>query len=443
MRSKSPSHPVSGRVNSGPLRSLVLSGLLLAAVIAAAVPARAQFPEYLLPPGQESGGSLRFGPGVTTIGDTTFISFTIEPELAFGKLGVGLRIPLLFNTDTNQIRKVDWDSSRDYARLIRYLRWGVKRDRLYARIGELTNTQLGHGFVVYYYNNNVDLDYPKRGLQFDLDFGEFGFETLIGNLGRQELYGGRGYVRPLQILDKPIPVIRNLTFGATWITDRDSRLSEPLNVVGLDIEQPLLHNDLIDLYLYLDWSNIADCYWQKYGHGFAYGVATDLRGIMGLFQVGAKFEMRNLSEGFRAGLIDPLYDIKKDEYMTGLASQPATSGWIGELVGTVIGRVSLRGRYYQVDESSAGDQFLMHVDATRLFPMISLQAFYTKQGIRTGSDIWKLNEDAMTVAEVGYRPYPFMSVLMRYTYSYVFDPVLGDYRTQERVEPRVEFGFSW
>lgn len=443
MRSNPPSLHGPGRVPSGRLRSLLRHGLALAAVIVLAVPAGAQFPEYLLPPGQESGGSMRFGPGVTTIGDTTFISFTVEPELAFGKLGVGLRIPLLYNTDTRQIRKVDWDSSRDYARLIRYLRWGVKRDRLYARIGELTNTQLGHGSVVYYYNNNVDLDYPKRGLQFDLDFGEFGFETLIGNLGRQELYGGRGYVRPLRVMDRPIPVIQDLTFGATWITDRDSRLAEPLNVVGLDVEQPLLHNDLIDLYLYLDWSNIADWDGQKYGHGFAYGVATDVRGIMGLFQVGAKFELRNLSEGFAAGLIDPLYDIKKDEYLAGLATQPATSGWIGELVGTVIGRVSLRGRYFQVDEAGTGDQFLMHVDATRLFPMISLQAFYAKQGIRTGSDIWELDEDAMTVAEVGYRPYPFMSVLMRYTYSYVYDPGAGEYVTQKRVEPRLEFGFTW
>jgi hypothetical protein len=418
-----------------PLLLLVLSGTPAGVM--------AQFPEYMLPPGRQSGGSLRFGPGVTTIADTTFLSFTIEPELAFGKLGFGLRLPLLYNPDSRQIRRTDWNSSRDYARLIRYLRWGVKRDPLYARIGELTNTQLGHGFVVYYYNNNVDLDYPKRGLQFDLDFKRFGFETLISNLGRQELYGGRGYVRPLQFLASPPPIVRNLALGATFITDRDARLSEPLNIVGLDIEQPLLHVDPADVYLYLDWSNIADWAGQKNGHGFAYGVATDVRGIMGLFEIGAKFELRDLSEGFAAGLINPLYDIKKAEYLAGLATQPATSGWLGELVGTVLGRVSLRGRYSQVNESGSGDQFLMHVDATRLVPGFTLQGYYAKQGIRKGSDVWKLDENAMTIGEFGYRPYPFMTVLMRYTWSYVWDPGPAVYRTQRRFEPRVEFGVSW
>jgi hypothetical protein len=82
------------------------------------------------------------------------------------------------------------------------------------------------------------------------------------------------------------------------------------------------------------------------------------------------------------------------------------------------------------------------VDANRALPTIALEGYYVKQGIRTGADVWKLDENALTIADVGYRPYPFMSVVMRYEWSYVPDGA-GGYRTQKRVEPHMEFGFNW
>lgn len=425
-------------------RHVAILALSLLIVTIGAVPAVAQFSEFQLPPGQTSGGSMRFGPGYTNIDGKDYFSFMIMPEIAFGKIGVGLSIPLLFDTQNNwQLRKIDWNSGKDYARVIRYLRYGVKRDRVYARVGELTNTLLGHGFVVYYYNNAVDDNYPKRGMQLDLDFEKFGFESLVGNFGRQEIYGARGYVRPLQFLEKPIPFLRNFTIGGTLITDRDSALLSPLTVYGLDLEQSLLHRESMDLYLYFDWSSIGDWDTQEHGHGFAYGIATDVRAPAGLFGIGAKFEMRNLSRGFAASLISPLWDIKKADIMADLQAQPATNGWYGELAGTVLGRISLRGSYFQTGDAPTGDQFVMHADATKLVPGVAMQAYFVKQGIKSGESLFKLNEKALTIAEIGWRPYPFMTLLMRYEWSYVFDDIAGKYVSQKRVEPRIEFGFSW
>ncbi len=419
--------------------------LLLALTITIAGPgsARAQFSEFQLPPDQQSGGSLQFGPGMTWIDGEPYFSFNIQPELAFGKIGVGLSIPLLFDTGTWQLRKIDWDQSRDFARLFRYVRYGVKRDPFYVRVGELSNALLGHGFVVYYYNNNLDDNYPKRGMQLDIDFQKYGFETLLGNFGRAELYGVRGYVRPLQFLEKNIPIIKNFGVGATMITDRDAMLEQPVNVIGLDLEQPILHADMADIYLYFDWSSIADWDNQEHGNGIGYGIATDIRGIAGLFAIGAKLEMRNLSEGFTAGLISPLWDVDKRQIMADLPAQPKTNGWYGELVGTVLGRISLRGMYFQTGASDMGDQFVMHADATKLVPGVSLQGFFVKRNIQEGSDLFSLDDDAMTIVEAGYKPYPFMTVLMHYEWTYVWDSSEHDYVTQKRIEPRVQFGFSW
>ncbi|MFC1545566.1 efflux RND transporter permease subunit [Gemmatimonadota bacterium] len=404
---------------------------------------RAQFSEFQLPPGQENGGSVNFSPGMTWIGDQAYFSFTLEPELAFGKIGVGLRLPLLFDAETFELRKVDWDQSRDYARLLRYVRYGVKRDPFYVRVGELSNTLFGHGFSVYYYNNNIDLQNPKRGAQLDVDFQKFGFESMISNFGEKEVYGVRGYARPLQLLGKEIPVIQNLAFGLTMITDQDAMLPEPVNIFGFDFEQPLLHNDMLDLYLYFDWSSIKSWNSQDHGNGTAYGIATDIRGIAGLFAIGAKFEMRNLSEGFTAGLIGPLWDVNKTSIMADLPSQPEAKGWYGELVGTILGRISLSGMYFETGESTMGDQFVLHADATKLLPGITLQAFHVKQNIQDGGDLFKLDEDAMTIAEVGWSPNKLMTVLMRYEWSYVWDGSIPGFRSQERISPRVQFGVSW
>ena len=146
--------------------------------------------------GQE-GGLLMGGVGVTTIDDKTFFSINFRPELAFGKIGIGLNVNLLYNTGSGELRHEDWDEGYDYFRIIRYLRWGHKWDPVYARVGTLDAARLGHGFIVNYYTNEASYDNRKIGLAFDLDFGRFGFETITSNLGRAELIAGRGYYRPL------------------------------------------------------------------------------------------------------------------------------------------------------------------------------------------------------------------------------------------------------
>jgi len=428
------------KATAGGVTALVLAFMIM---MPSGGSARAQFSEFQLPPGQTNGGSMKFSPGMTWIGGEAYFSFNLEPELAFGKIGVGLRIPLLFDAKTFELRKVDWDSSRDFARLFRYIRYGVKRDPFYARIGELSNTLFGHGFNVYYYNNNVDLQNPKRGAQLDIDLNKFGFESMIGSFGRAELYGARAYARPLRILGKEIPVLSNFAVGMTMITDQDAMLTEPVNIFGFDLEQPLLHNDMFDLYLYFDWSSIKSWDTQEHGNGTAFGIATDVRGIAGLFAIGAKLEMRNLSEGFTAGLIGPLWDVNKTSIMADLPAQPKTSGWYGELIGTVLGKISLSGMYFETGESTMGDQFILHADATSLLPGITLQAFHVKQNIQDGGDLFKLDEDALTVADVGWSPNKFMTVMMRYEWSYIWDGSIPGFRSQERISPRVQFGVSW
>src|SRR5574341_2219011 len=108
--------------------------------------------------------------GLATIGGETFYTINLRPELAVGKFGFGLDIPLRYNTQTGQIRSQDWDEAYDYFRTVRFVRYGHKYDQFYTRVGTLETTRLGHGLIMTSYNNALIYDERKVGLELDIDF---------------------------------------------------------------------------------------------------------------------------------------------------------------------------------------------------------------------------------------------------------------------------------
>lgn len=122
--------------------------------------------------------SVTGGIGLTRIDSTWYYSFNIAPELSFGKFGIGLDLMINISSRDHKIREQDFDETYDYVRIIRFLRWGHKGDDLYARLGILDYARLGHGSIMYLYNNSPSYDERRLGTEFDLSFGKFGFETV-------------------------------------------------------------------------------------------------------------------------------------------------------------------------------------------------------------------------------------------------------------------------
>ena len=82
------------------------------------------------------------GAGMTWINGEPFYQVSLAPELTFGKLGIGLDVNLRFSGKTQQLRKEDFDEGYDFVRMIRYIRYGMKNDELYARLGRLDYARL-------------------------------------------------------------------------------------------------------------------------------------------------------------------------------------------------------------------------------------------------------------------------------------------------------------
>lgn len=435
---------------------LILLGLLSLVGAAAAQYADAGFGYW----GANQGSNqLIGGVGITKIDDQTYFSIGFRPELSFGKIGVGLNINLLYNTETGGIRAKDWDSGYDYLRILRYLRYGRKFDPVYARVGTLDAARLGHGFIINYFTNEANYDERKIGLEFDLDFGEFGFETLASNVGRAELLGFRGYYRPLY--GSHVPILKNFAIGASMTGDMDpdtwSGTSDGVMVYGVDMELPIIKTKVFNTMLYADWAQIhgytaTESRSRDFGSGVAVGVSAGLGNLMGLLDVQARLERRWLGKEFMASFFDPFYEIQRfqvfgeDKYYKTdmLLGLEKTQGTFGELYGNLLGnKVRLLGMLSKLDDQPSGNMHLA-ADATEAIPWVAAHATYDKIGLENAEDVFTLDNNSVARVGLGYKIKPYLIFYMDYIWTFV-ETETGSrtYKPQERIEPKVAFVYNF
>ncbi|MEX0602251.1 MAG: hypothetical protein WD295_02850, partial [Bacteroidota bacterium] len=405
------------------------------------------------------GGGL----GATFIDGELFYLINIAPEFAFGKIGVGLDVNLRFNKE-GKIRSEDFDDAYDYLRLIRYIRYGLKKEPVYVRLGLLDYSRLGHGFIMYNYRNSASYDDRKIGIEFDLDFEKFGFETVYSDVGGAGIFGLRGYVRPLKYTSVAnVPVIGGLEVGTTLAADFNANANKTwgdfagtvsaardggsLMIYGFDLGLPLLSLAALNSTLYFDYAQIVD-----FGNGAAAGIDLNFTG-MGIVAFGARYERRWIGDQFIPSYFDPLYE--RDRYeLFGIANfiskaemlkyARKTEGYYGELSMNVLGTFTIIGAYYSpVGIRNAGNMHF-ELDAGDALPSILLSAGYDKRNV---GQVFVLDANSILYAQIGYKitPWLFLSTLYQWTFVEEKDPngnVIG-FKTQRRIEPKLGFAFSF
>jgi hypothetical protein len=413
----------------------------------------------------EEGGRFLGGLGFTSIsegGETkNYVSIGFRPELAFGKFGVGLNINLLYDTESGGIRTKDWNDSYDYFRMLRYLRYGHKLDKTYARVGTLDAARLGHGFVMNYFTNEASYDNRKVGLEFDLDLGQFGFESAVSNLGRSELMGMRGYVRPLYSLE--LPIISRFAVGATFARDFDpdvnTKSDDGISAYGFDLELPLIRSAVFNTMLYFDYATLRgytsnSLESRSFGSGQAVGIYSGLGNLFGVLEVAARLERRWLGKEFIASYFDPFYEIDRYKIVGGDTTRKAdallnitqeTRGVFGELYGNVLGnRIRLLGMLSRLDDQPNSGRLHLAADAPDVIPILAAHATYDKSNIEKVHDVFTLDSQSVARVGLGYKIKPYLIAYVDYIWTYV-ETESGShvYRPQERVEPKLVFSYNF
>lgn len=389
-------------------------------------------------------GVITGGVGVSVIDGQSYFTMSLRPDLAFGKWGIGLDIPLRFDVDTGNLRNEDWDQGYDYLRLFRYVRYSRKRnpDPVYARIGSLDAARLGHGFIMNYYSNSLIIDQRKVGMEFDFDFGIGGFETVTNNFGRGEIFGGRIYYRPLQLATNA-PILRNFAIGATYVSDIDPDeyrgTDNGVSEFGFDAELPIVQTPLLRLAIYGDVAKI-----NNHGSGKATGIELNLTGLANLFDVGAQLERRFLNREFLPSYFGPLYELERRTKEDTLdAQRKKLRGTYGLLYGHVLNTLRLVGSFERLDGVPQSGR--LHLEATipDAVPNIAMRAYYDDTRVDKLSDVFNMDENSAARVGIGYKLNQFLILYMDYAWTFTFDQAAQKYKVQRRFEPQLAFAYTF
>lgn len=419
---------------------------------------------YTLNPNE---GIIGGGFGLHWIDGKPHYSFHFFPEISLGELGFGLDLNLDFDSN-GKLRTENFNEFTDYLSIIRYARYGKKDDPFYIRVGALDYSTLGHGSIMYLYKNSPSFDTRKIGMELDIDFNAFGFESVYGNFGQAGVFGLRGYVRPFQFTSlSNIPIINNFEIGATYATDFDEMVGvdsamynystnkfEPLrdegsiSILGIDVGLPIIKSSLINFELYCDYTKIIN-----YGSGVATGAIFGFN-LFDLIDSKIKFERRFNGDNYIPSYFNSFYELERFNFdsSSGLVNskiqmlkntQSIGNGFYGELFVKVLGWFDIIGSYQRLDEYPKSG--ILHIYTNIMpedYPYV-LKAGYDKINIEDGKDIFTLDDRSMLYFEYGYKVFPFLVVSI--LYNWTFTPVRDsednvlEYKTQQRIEPRISF----
>jgi len=325
------------------------------------------------------GEVLGFELGSVTIDNVTYSKVVVQPNFDFGKLKLGLYLPVIYTSDL--FNPSDWyhpagnnewdfgsrywgsdpvrgvkDFATDLALKIKYLEYGEQfKDPFFLKVGNLEDLTIGHGLIMRNYANDSEFPAVRRvGANLGVDGGGGGFEALTNDLADPTIFGARIYVRP-------IPDFK-LAFGISGVMDIAPGVDVPNNDVannlmllggGVDLDLPVFQSDLLGVRLFADGAAMAPYIKQDSASGAVpaglkydlvykdgtlrnWGAATGAIGNV-LF-IDWRLEFRYLTGIFTPSLFDTTYDQKRAEYAVqyagyvvgGAPSEPNVMGIYGE-----------------------------------------------------------------------------------------------------------------
>jgi hypothetical protein len=403
------------------------------------------------------------GLGVGKIDGDTYLTTVINTEFALGPFAVGLGLPLnllAINDDStgtresktygNILRRGDWNQPQDYVQLLRFVRYGHKRDPLYVLAGQLWGSSLGHGTLVNRYSNSLSLVQRKVGLAFDFNTQYFGVETLIDSVTGASLVGGRAYVRPFAETEG----LSGLAFGVTLVVDPTAPLlpfaavpaiSSDVNGLpvvpqraftagGVDVEYELLHNFLVDLIPYVDANRLFGA-----GNGLHVGALMNVRLPVPIIDVSlqTRLEYRHMQPGYIPEYFDQTYDLGRLQYAVtvpgaGFSSKqtaafdakavggPAVKGYYGELAFNFAGLIQIGGLLQDYEQDNGASVGLFAT--VPKFETVKLSAYYLRKNFGELRNAFLLDERSLLAASAALKMYGPVYLVADFRRQWQFDP---------------------
>jgi len=378
-------------------------------------------------PPSSTSSPFKFGfqVGNMTIDGTNYLSLRLQPDLSIGKFGIGLDLNLEFDPQWN-FRTSEWNTWQAVLSKILYVRYGVKGDPFYIKVGNIDDFTLGNGWIMRRFSNMRDFPAIKKlGLALDGDFKIAGFESAVDNIWDWDIMGLRAYVRPLK--PTKLFLLENLEIGGTVAADLDPGNPTPpadkpyqfmdshqpaVTVVGLDVGLPIVEAPFFHLKTYVDGGYIVGK-----GTGEAAGLRGDIVSI-----IPYRLELRVLQPRFVPVYFDSYYESVRSTKYDSLDSLTNHSmGWA-----FTSGVQLMQGALFfdftiEDDLSDASKPTLnLTLGASReVLKIFDVQAQWTRQNIAEWNDVFKYeSEDSQLGLSINY--YASENLILNLEYKRTF-----------------------
>ena len=393
------------------------------------------------------------GVGVTWIDDQPFTTLTFAPDINLGNWGFGLYLQFLMDSENNlKLRKDEFEDGPGILRAIRYVRLGQKYDNYYFRVGMLDRAMLGNGFLLWNYNNGSNYDKRKIGFAADIDFGSFGFESVAAQFGTDDLNGFNVFVRPFQLAKEPPMILKHFRLYSTFVRDSEvatatADSTTDLSAYNFGADLRWLNLPVLTSTIYGDIGKYND-----YGSGKAVGINFIIPNVIGLMELGLRYERRFNDAGFVPSIFGPLYELERQLYsptdsigaLFRLETAEKTQGYFGEIAGHLANKILLVGNYQRLTGVPRSGILHLEAAAPDILPNIELRAYYDKAGISDLGDVTTLDAKSIATGEINYQLNRFMVVSTIYRWYWVEDPNNpGVFKPLERIEPRLSFRYRF
>jgi len=418
------------------------------------------------------GGNLNF----STIGDQYFFGARFKPDISIGKLGFGLDVPLLINVQTGKIRVDEFQDGVGPLRVIRYVRWGIKKkDPVYFRIGELSDAQLGFGMLLSDYNNSISFEKRKLGFEFDFVVKKkYGLEMIYSDLDFSSfnLLAIRPYYKPFGATS--IPIVKTFEIGLSYATDHDHTvltqndsllirsnyfLDKGVNSFAADMGfwifnfkwlrwdvyaqagyMPKIMSDTLANYI----TNASDAFLSGYKNGMGWSIGTDFKfNFFGnLLKINYRAERFWHSDYYLSRFYNFGYELNKDERILELINSHEDQGMYFNLQASILDKIIFRSNIIFDDVINEQHPAVMSVglDLSNVVDKLTLYTSLYKADITNFSDILKFDDNTMFKTLVGWRIYQVPVIKLQFnvgasfmwTYAFLKD---GDFTATRYFSP--------
>jgi hypothetical protein len=409
--------------------------------------------------------------GVTNIDGSNYFGLRIQPEFSFGKFGLGLDIPLLFNLESGKIRSEEFKHGAGILRMIRFLRYGNKNtDAIYVKVGDLTGERLGFGSLVGNYTNATSFERRKVGISASILVKKIvGLELIYSDLsfdGSTKMLGIRPFVKPFA--NSSIPIIKTLEVGASFVTDHDDYqedgstvtttkyASDGINASGFDLGVHILNTSMLNLRFDAQYSRLAkndllaaDNPTANYdtGTGFAIGLETDFRFVANTIFMNARIERQWYGNNYIPQFFNFAYEINKDARLSQLLTATSSQGIFGTISAEILKMVKIGGSLLIPDNIDSNDpnsrRAIVGLDLeTKQIGKFKARGTYVKAGLNDLGDAFKLDNRSLANLIVTYKIGRFMEAGVDYQWTFAEDEN-GIFKAVNQVRPYVGVSFDF